>query len=105
MPLLLFHIPNIQKISHMYLDAEKKKEFFAKHGKGANDTGSPEGQIAMFSFRIAHLTEHLKKNRKDYNTQRSLIALVGKRRKLLNYLAAKDITRYRAIVKELGLRR
>jgi small subunit ribosomal protein S15 len=89
----------------MYLDAEKKKEFFAKHGKRANDTGSPEGQIAMFSFRIAHLTEHLKQNRKDYNTQRSLIALVGKRRKLLNYLAAKDITRYRAIVKELGLRR
>ena len=89
----------------MYLDAEKKKDFFAKHGKGANDTGSPEGQIAMFSFRIAHLTEHLKKNRKDYNTQRSLIALVGKRRKLLNYLAAEDITRYRAIVKELGLRR
>ena len=105
MSLLLFHIPNISKISHMYLDAEKKKDFFAKHGKGANDTGSPEGQIAMFSFRIAHLTEHLKKNRKDYNTQRSLIALVGKRRKLLNYLAAKDITRYRAIVKELGLRR
>ena len=89
----------------MYLDAEKKKEFFAKHGKGANDTGSPEGQIAMFSFRIAHLTEHLKTNRKDYNTQRSLIALVGKRRKLLNFLAAKDITRYRSIVKELGLRR
>ena len=89
----------------MYLDTEKKKEFFAKYGKGANDTGSPEGQIAMFSFRIAHLTEHLKKNRKDNNTQRSLIALVGKRRKLLNYLAAKDITRYRAIVKELGLRR
>ena len=89
----------------MYLDAEKKKEFFAKHGKGANDTGSPEGQIAMFSFRIAHLTEHLKKNRKDHNTQRSLIAMVGKRRKLLNYLAAKDIARYRAIVKELGLRR
>ena len=89
----------------MYLDAEKKKEFFAKHGKGANDTGSPEGQIAMFSFRIAHLTEHLKKNRKDYNTQRSLIALVGNRRKLLNYLSAKDINRYREIVKELGLRR
>ena len=89
----------------MYLDAEKKKEFFAKHGKGANDTGSPEGQIAMFSFRIAHLTAHLKKNRKDYNTQRSLIALVGKRRKLLNYLSVIDITRYRAIVKELGLRR
>ena len=89
----------------MYLDTEKKKEFFAKHGKGATDTGSPEGQIAMFSFRIAHLTEHLKENRKDFNTQRALINLVGKRRKLLNYLAAKDITRYRAIVKELGLRR
>ena len=89
----------------MYLTPEKKQEFFAKHGKNAQDTGSAEGQIAMFSFRIAHLTEHLKQNRKDYNTQRSLIALVGKRRKLLNYLAAKDITRYRAIVKELGLRR
>ena len=89
----------------MYLDAEKKKEFFAKHGKSATDTGSPEGQIAMFSFRISHLTEHLNQNKKDYNTQRSLINLVGKRRKLLNYLAAKDITRYRAIVKELGLRR
>ena len=92
-------------ISHMYLDTEKKKEFFAKHGKGATDTGSPEGQIAMFSFRIAHLTEHLKENRKDFNTQRALVNLVGKRRKLLNYLADKDITRYRAIVKELGLRR
>ena len=89
----------------MYLDTEKKKEFFAKHGKGATDTGSPEGQIAMFSFRIAHLTEHLKENRKDFNTQRALGNLVGKRRKLLNYLADKDITRYRAIVKELGLRR
>ncbi len=89
----------------MYLDAEKKKEFFAKHGKSATDTGSPEGQIAMFSYRISHLTDHLKQNKKDYNTQRSLINLVGKRRKLLNYLAAKDITRYRAIVKELGLRR
>lgn len=89
----------------MYLDAEKKKEFFASHGKSATDTGSPEGQIAMFSFRISHLTEHLKRNRKDFNTQRALINLVGKRRKLLNYLAAKDITRYRAIVKELGLRR
>ena len=89
----------------MYLAAEKKKEFFAKHGKGDTDTGSPEGQIAMFSFRIAHLTEHLKEIKKDFNTQRALINLVGKRRKLLNYLAAKDITRYRAIVKELGLRR
>jgi|TARA_B110000116_G_C16777305_1_gene556406 small subunit ribosomal protein S15 len=88
-----------------YLDAEKKKEFFTKHGKGAEDTGSPEAQVAMFSFRIVHLTEHLKNNRKDFNTQRALITLVGKRRKALDYLMAKDITRYRAIVKELGLRR
>lgn len=89
----------------MYLTSEKKKEFFAKHGKGETDTGSAEGQIAMFSYRIAHLTEHLKKNKKDYNTQRSLIRLVGKRRRQLDYLKQIDIERYRAIVKELGLRR
>ncbi len=88
-----------------YLDAEKKKEFFVKHGKGAADTGSPEAQVAMFSYRISHLTEHLKLNRKDFNTQRALIKLVGKRRKLLDYLKANDIARYRNIVAELGLRR
>ena len=69
----------------MYLDSEKKKEFFAKFGKSESDTGSAEGQVAMFSFRIAHLTEHLKKNRKDFGTQRALISLVGKRRRLLDY--------------------
>jgi len=89
----------------MYLTSEKKREFFEKYGKSAEDSGSAEGQIAMFTFRIAHLTEHLKQNRKDYNTQRSLIRLVGKRRKLLDYLTKKDINRYRAIVKELGLRK
>jgi small subunit ribosomal protein S15 len=89
----------------MYLDSEKKKEFFKTHGKSEKDTGSAEAQIALFSYRIAHLTEHLKKNKKDYNTQRSLVRLVGKRRSLLDYLTKKDITRYRAIVKELGLRR
>ncbi|MBM71627.1 MAG: 30S ribosomal protein S15 [Crocinitomicaceae bacterium] len=88
-----------------YLDSDKKKEFFSKHGKGEADTGSPEAQVAMYSYRIAHLTEHLKGNRKDYNTQRALVNLVGKRRKVLDYLMAKDITRYRDIVKELGLRR
>jgi small subunit ribosomal protein S15 len=87
-----------------YLDSEKKKEFFKKHGKGDTDTGSPEAQIAMYSFRITHLTAHLKINKKDYNTQRSLIALVAKRRNALDYLTKKDITRYREIVKELGLR-
>lgn len=89
----------------MYLSSEKKKEIFEKHGKTANDTGSAEGQIALFTYRIAHLTEHLKKNRKDYGTQRALQLLVGKRRSLLDYLKNKDIERYRAIVKELKLRR
>ncbi|MFM7618693.1 MAG: 30S ribosomal protein S15 [Bacteroidota bacterium] len=89
----------------MYLTSEKKEEIFAKHGKSAKDTGSSEGQIALFTYRIAHLTEHLKRNKKDYGTQRSLIALVGKRRSLLDYLQKTDIARYRAIVKELDLRK
>ncbi len=89
----------------MYLNSEKKKEIFAEHGGAETNTGSAEGQIALFSYRIAHLTEHLKKNRKDYGTQRSLQLLVGKRRSLLDYLKRKDIARYRAIVKTLGLRR
>jgi small subunit ribosomal protein S15 len=88
-----------------YLDSEKKKEIFEKHGKSNNDTGSPEAQIALFSYRINHLTEHLKVNKKDFGTQRALIMLVGKRRSLLDYLKANDIERYRAIVKKLGLRR
>ena len=89
----------------MYLTSDKKKEFFAKHGKSETDTGSAEGQIAMFSFRIAHLTEHLKQNRKDFGTQRALISLVGKRRRLLDYLKDRDIDRYRSIIKELNLRK
>lgn len=89
----------------MYLSKEKKAEIFAKHGNAANDTGSAEGQIALFTYRIAHLSEHLKNNRKDFNTERALVLLVGKRRRLLDYLIKKDITRYRAIVKELGLRK
>lgn len=91
----------------MYLDSEKKKEIFGTYGKSNTDTGSPEVQIALFSVRIAHLTEHLKANKKDYNTQRSLKMLVGKRRRLLDYLVRKDINRYRAIIakKELGIRK
>jgi len=89
----------------MSLSKEAKIEIFAKHGKSATDTGSAEGQIALFTKRIADLTEHLKKNRKDYNTQRSLVMLVGKRRSLLDYLTKVDILRYRAIVAELGLRK
>ena len=89
----------------MYLTKEKKQEIFKKHGKSESNTGSTEGQIALFTFRINHLTEHLKINRKDFNTERSLVRLVGKRRSLLDYLKASDITRYRAIIKELGLRK
>ncbi len=83
-----------------YLQPEKKQEIFAKYGKSNKDTGSPESP-----YRIAHLTEHVKKNKKDVVTRRSLLRLVSKRRQLLNYLQKVDIERYRAIVKELGLRR
>jgi small subunit ribosomal protein S15 len=89
----------------MYLTTEKKQELFAKHGKSAADTGSTEGQIALFTHRINHLTEHLKNNKKDHSTRRALIKLVGKRRSLLDYLIKKDIERYRAIIKELNLRK
>ncbi|MFI3324216.1 MAG: 30S ribosomal protein S15 [Rikenellaceae bacterium] len=88
-----------------YLTPEKKQELFGKYGTSNTDTGSPESQIALFSYRISHLTEHLKKNRHDFGTQRSLLALVGKRRKMLNYLKVNDIERYRAILKELNLRK
>jgi small subunit ribosomal protein S15 len=89
----------------MYLAPEKKTEIFVKHAGSETNTGSAEGQIALFSYRISHLTEHLKKNRKDYVTQRSLQLLVGKRRSLLDYLKSKDIEKYRALIKDLGLRR
>ena len=92
-------------IRNMYLTSEKKQELFKKFGKSAEDTGSAEGQIALFSYRIAHLTEHLKNNKKDYSTQRALVILVGKRRRLLNYLKEVDIERYRAIIKSLKLRK
>ena len=89
----------------MYLTSEIKSDFFKTHGKSEKDTGSPEGQIALFTFHISHLTGHLKSNKKDLFTRRSLVRLVGKRRKLLDYLKANDIERYRAIIKELGLRK
>lgn len=89
----------------MYLTSEKKEELFSKYGKSNKDTGSAESQIALFSYRISHLTEHLKKNHKDYGTQRSLIKLVGKRRALLDYLKETEIERYRSIIKELNIRK
>jgi small subunit ribosomal protein S15 len=89
----------------MYLTSERKKEIFKKYGKSETDTGSAEGQIAIFTERINHLTGHLKKNRKDFSTERALVLMVGKRRKLLNYLKNKDIERYRAIIADLGIRK
>ena len=95
------HLNNIG----MYLTKEVKENIFEKYGKGKNDTGSTEGQIALFTHRINHLTDHLKVNRKDFNTERSLVMLVGKRRSLLDYLKKKDIERYRTIIKELNIRK
>jgi len=89
----------------MYLTSEKKAEIFKKHGESATNTGSAEGQVALFTFRINHLTEHLKRNRKDFNTEKALVSLVGKRKRILNYLKDKDIERYRAIISELGIRK
>ena len=81
----------------MYLDSAKKEEIFEKYGKSKADTGSAESQIALFTYRISHLTEHMKANHKDFNTSRALKMLVGKRRRLLDYLIKVDIERYRAI--------
>ncbi len=89
----------------MYLTTEKKKEIFAKHGGSETNTGSTEGQIALFTFRINGLTDQLKNNKKDKVTERALIKLVGKRRSLLDYLKQKDIEKYRELIKELGLRK
>lgn len=89
----------------MYLTKEVKADIFKKHGGESKNTGSTEGQIALFTHRINHLTGHLKKNKKDYNTERSLVRLVGKRRSLLDYMIKKDIVKYRELIKELGIRK
>ncbi len=89
----------------MYLTSGKKQEIFKQHGGSEENTGSAEGQIALFSYRISHLTGHLKTNPKDFSTQRALLKLVGKRRSLLDYLKEQDIQRYRSIIKSLNLRR
>lgn len=103
-PHLAKSLININKKFYV-LRQSKKEEIFGQYGKSNTDTGSAESQIALFSYRISHLTEHLKMNRKDYTTARSLTKLVGKRRALLNYLYDRDVNRYRAIVKALGLRK
>jgi len=82
-----------------------KAELIAKYGKSDSDTGSPEVQIALLTDRIQHLTEHLKTHAKDHHSRRGLLMLVGRRRRLLDYLIDIDVERYRAIIAELGLRR
>lgn len=87
------------------ITTDEKQKLVDKFGKNAEDTGAPEVQIAIFSSRINELTEHLQRHPKDHSTRRGLLKLVGKRRRLLNYLMARDIERYRSIIKELGIRK
>lgn len=89
----------------LYLAKEKVEEIFKEHGGSEKNTGSTEGQIALFTFRIQGLSEHLQRNKKDHSSRRTLLSLVGKRKRLLQYLAAKDITKYRALIEKLGLRK
>jgi small subunit ribosomal protein S15 len=89
----------------MGLTKEKKSELIGKYGRGDNDTGSAEVQVALLTERINELTEHLRAHVKDHHSRRGLLMLVGKRRRMLRYLEKIDLERYRALVKELGLRR
>ena len=89
----------------MYLTKKIREDIFKDNGSSEKDTGSTEGQIALFTTKINHLTKHLKKNKKDFNTERSLLKMVGKRKSLLNYLKNKDINKYRLIIKKLSLRK
>lgn len=89
----------------VYLTKEKKEEIFQEYGGDKNNSGSVEGQIALFTYRIQSLTNHLTTNRKDHSSRRALLTLVGKRRRLLNYLAKKDIAGYRSIIEKLEIRK
>ncbi|MCS7077967.1 MAG: 30S ribosomal protein S15 [Bacteroidia bacterium] len=89
----------------MYLTKEKKAEIFTTYGGSVTNTGSPESQIALFTYRINHLTNHLKAAKKDKSTELALKKLVGKRKRLLDYLQRVDIERYRAIISKLNLRK
>jgi small subunit ribosomal protein S15 len=87
------------------LTKDAKREIFDRHGRSAGDTGSPQVQIALLTKRIEQLTEHLRAHRKDHHSRRGLLKLVGRRRRLLNYLQKRDLEGYRALIQELGLRR
>ena len=88
-----------------YLTTEKKEEIFSEYGGSAANTGSIEGQVALFTFRINSLSQHLRENKKDHSCRRSLLTLVGKRKRLLKYLASKDIQKYRDLIEKLGIRK
>ena len=98
-------VKTVTRRTPMNLAPEVKKQAFKEFGKSEFDSGSTEAQIALFTMKIQHLTEHLKINKKDMVTERSLVIMVGKRRKLLDYLKSKDIERYRSIIKKLGIRK
>ncbi|WP_185849155.1 30S ribosomal protein S15 [Blattabacterium cuenoti] len=87
------------------MEIEKKKEIFKTYGSSVYDTGSSKAQVALFTYRINHLNNHLKKNKKDFNTERALVKMVGKRKKLLKYIEKHDINSYKNIIKHLGLRK
>ncbi len=89
----------------MSLTAEKKREISARFGKSENDTGSTEVQIALLTERINHLTEHMREHKKDHHSRRGLLQMVGRRRRLLNYLQRSDLDAYRELTRDLGLRR
>ena len=89
----------------MVLTSQDKKELIDQYKRHADDTGSPEVQIGLLTHRISYLTEHLKVHKKDHHSRRGLLILVGRRRRLLNYVKNKDVKRYRTIIKNLGLRR
>lgn len=88
-----------------YLTKEKKEELFQQYGGNKENSGSIEGQIALFTFRVQSLSEHLQANKKDHSSRKALLTLVGKRRRLLNYLSRKDINRYRDIIEKLDIRK
>lgn len=88
-----------------YLSKEKVREIFKEYGESETDTGSARGQVALFTYRIKGLSDHLQKNHKDHSCRRTLLSLVGKRKRLLNFIAKRDINEYRELIDKLGLRK
>ena len=88
-----------------YLTKEKKEEIFKEHGGNPSNSGSTEAQVALFTYRINHLSQHLRENKKDHSCRKSLLSMVGKRKRLLSYLAKKDINQYRLLIDKLGIRK